>query len=125
MSLYSATLAVIEDLIGSKAHWPAPLVFKIFHCPLNYVTRVHVASFFYNNGVHVDLVIDLFKDLNKIDHSKERKIRDLYKYWDHETLGHMRRSKYFSYDIVLGAYTDLNGELRYPEVTSASGYSCA
>lgn len=102
---------VIQEVIGDKVLWPSYVLDGFWKCPLNYHWRLVICAFSYGNGLSVDLLLNFLKKYRarEINGFRERKIRDLYRYWDHETLGHERRSRRSHYNIAWREVLDLNG----------------
>lgn len=114
----------VQDLIGDKDLWPYYVRDCLWRSELNYRSRVVIASFFYQNGVSIEFVLEVIKFCNKNwNNNKLIKISQLYNYWNDEWLGERRRSTYFAYDINLRRSLNLNGYqrvqgelLRHPDI---------
>lgn len=100
---------LFQDVVGGAHMWPRFLRNYFFCAPLNYKNRCVIASFAYINGASVDLLIDTLKRINV--HWKptvQTKLIGLYKYWDDEENGFLRRSRYFAFNIHFNKVLDLN-----------------
>jgi hypothetical protein len=101
----------ILDHLGNVSQW-GPMraqYHKAFWSDgLHYKERLLVASFCYQNGVVIDIACDLFC-ARKVDKFHILKTKQLYDYWNHETEGFTRRSRYFAYELYRGCFADLNG----------------
>lgn len=97
--------------------WPDGME-RIVRCSvLGYRHRLHVASFFYLNGLPIQLLIELLQSVNPVGATAThtRKIRDLYLYWSDQVLGFERRCRYHAYSYYSGYVTDLNEHQRHED----------
>lgn len=92
--------------------WPAGMLHHWRCSTLGYTHRCYIASFAYLNGFDVENLIDCLYVLNvAMTLIKERKIRDLYRYWDSYSFGYLRREKYFTYCFYHNRICNLNHNL--------------
>lgn len=94
---------------------------KILFSQLNYVDRVYIATFCFQNGVSKDIV-ESFLWMNKhCTVRKCRKVLDLYSYWEMDgEEGLNRRRRYNAFNIVVGRICNLNGEIISDEINRLS-----
>lgn len=104
----------VQDLIGPKENWPSFIPNYMWCGPLDYKDRVVIASFFYQNGVSAEFLIEVLEFVNKqrLTVKRAAKILELYKYWSDPIEGFARRTRYFAFDLVVRKVLDLNGRVR-------------
>lgn len=103
---------LLQDVIGPADTWPAGMRRKFWVSPLDYRDRLYFAALGFGNGISPQLMCDVLAEVNpNCTASKLRKISDLYKYWGVRGVeGQRRRSRYFTYDFILGYMVTLSGE---------------
>lgn len=100
----------LQDMwLGNAEKWPQFLRHMFWEGDLKYNCRAKLAAFCYLNGVPVEILCCTLQETNK-NYSFERcqQIVGLYKWWERSQVA---RQKYYSFDVVLGRLTRLDGTM--------------
>lgn len=111
--LYLAWKDVL-DCLGDPVTWgPMKSDYrKALWCPtLNYRNRLLIASFCYQNGCNLSCVVTFLEKLGR-EKKKIDKIKALFVYWNDSQDGQQRRANFWSYNMYLGCFADLNDKPR-------------
>lgn len=118
--VHEAWLGVLDSLGEVNTWGPMKKQYrKAFWSELHYKDRLLIAGFCYQNGDDMVRTIIFLQTLHqdgqrntKLRHYRIIKMKQLFKYWNDETHGFERRSKYWAYDTHLRCFADLNGKPR-------------
>lgn len=113
----------VQDLIGEKNLWPYNIRYLLWKCDYSYSVRVKLASFFYLNGLNANETVRLLNFCRGLHPLSEVKLYKLFDYWNDPNLGVIRRSRYFSYDLLRQTSCDLNGNVRDIRTVSADNFT--
>lgn len=96
----------VQVLIGEASNWPQDIPYMLFCSNLGYRHRINLATFFWLNGVLIQLFLEVLQHCNTaLSPSKTRKFRDLYLYFD----GNVNvRERYFAYSLTERRVLNLN-----------------
>ena len=110
---YCSTWHEIQDVIGPRSEWPSYLPILLWKAPVSYSWRLKIVSFFYGNGLNIEVLIDFLKQFRRrsLTPEKESKIRGLVKYWEDKDNGYERRNKVYYYDLTVRKRLNLNGNV--------------
>jgi hypothetical protein len=98
----------MQELIGSCTTSPSYVLDIIFCQRYNNVNRMKIVTFFYNNGVSEDFMVEFLREKSFYSFD-ERRVRDLHRYFSKEgEEGVLIRSRYYAMNLLLGRVTFLN-----------------
>lgn len=109
---------------------PEIVIYKFLCSNLEYSDRAFLMAYCYQNGIHPIVWLDEMGSRNRaMNADKYRRMLEIFYYFggfrdewteqqnmDHAHAQFAVRCRYYAFDIVLGAVTDLNGHLRHQNV---------
>jgi len=118
--VHEAWLGVLDSLGEVNTWGPMKKQYRnAFWSELHYKDRLLIASLCYQNGDDMHRTIIFLQTVHqdgqrntKLREHRIIKMKQLFKYWNDETHGFERRSKYWAYDTHLRCFADLNGKPR-------------
>lgn len=105
----------LEEYLGHRSTWPTYMLTEVLTVSrirdISYVNRVRLVTFIFINGIHPSIVWEIMLRCG-VSLKKLNKCKALYNDIKQAPYYSRYRTEYFSFDLIQGVYTDMNGNPR-------------